>query len=333
MVTSGPCKGAPVGTLYTGWCCYCPGGFQRSCKAQGLQEFDEEYRASFEGCTCPSIQNAALDFCTALVFSFTWRGVELRKSLKESPAELICQTALAGAVSPDVAAKEVVDEAADPVTPTPTSSGRVWGLDLGHHQDWHELLEKVCQEECHDLVNTMLVKAEDVAHTSSVKDQCANVVVQKVEAEAMSCCKSSCGWDDDKATCAFWPFMDDEEQRTWKLQCCAEDTILQHSSREELCNSVEHPAKRPKLVERDPAQLQRGVDDVTVGQSLFQAGRKECNDNLQNCHATKERELYLQNCQKSEMGWKFIGTTQHSLLKLLCHGKEEKISSRLATAS
>ena len=65
---------------------------------------------------------------------------------------------------------------------------------------------------------------------------------------------------------------------------------------------------------------------MTVGQSLFQAGRKECNDNLQNCYATTERELYLQNCQKSEMGWQFIGTTQHSLLKLFCRGKEEKIS-------
>ena len=39
-----------------------------------------------------------------------------------------------------------------------------------------------------------------------------------------------------------------------KLQCCAEDTILQHSSREELCNSVEAPQNRSKLMERDPAE-------------------------------------------------------------------------------
>ena len=221
--------------------------------------------------------------------------------------------------------KEVVDEAKHPSTPKP-SSGRVWSLDLGHYQDWHELLEKVCQEECHDLVNKMDVKAGELTLYTRQKDQCANKVVQKVEAEAMSCCKRSCGWNDDTATCAFWPFMDDEEQTNWKLQCCAEDTILQHSSREELCNSVELPAKRPKLVERDPAQLQRGVDDVTVGQSLFQAGPKECDgDKLQGC-AADQRKQYLRSCQESEMGWQFIGTTQHSLLKFFCRGKEEKLS-------
>ena len=329
VVTSGPCKGAPLGTLYTGKFqkCVCPSRFQGSCEAQGQLKFFEKYKASYKGCACPSIQNAALDFCTSLGLSFHWRGDALRESLKDSPAELICRTALAGAVSPDVAAKEVVDEAQHPVTPKP-SSVRVWSLDLGHHKDWHDLLKKVCQEECHDLVHMIKEEAGELTEQGDggVKEECAELVVQKVEAEAMSCCKRSCGWDDDKATCAFWPFMDDEEQRTWKLQCCAEDTILQHSSREELCNSVELPAKRPKLVERDPEQLEQGVDDKTVGQSLFQAGPKECDgDKLQGC-AAGQRKQYLRNCQESEMGWQFIDTEEHEDLSEDCDGKEEEIT-------
>ena len=328
VVTSGPCKGAPLGTLWVRSRCYCPGGFQGPCKRQGNTEFAEEHRATYEGCTCRSIQNAALDFCTAVTLSFAWRWHDLPKSLGKSTAELICRTVLAGAVSPDEGAKEVVDEATDPSTPKPTSSVRVWSVDLGHHKDWHELLEKVCQEECHDLVNR--IKRDAIVLTAMgpewMKEECAKEVVQKVEAEAMSCCKRSCGWDDNTATCAFWPFMDDEEQRTWKLQCCAEDTILQHSSREKLCNSVELPAKRPKLVERDPAQLEQGVDDKTVGQSLFQAGPKECDgDKLQGC-AAGQRKQYLRNCQESEMGWQFIDTEEHEDLSEDCDGKEEEIT-------
>ena len=136
---------------------------------------------------------------------------------------------------------------------------------------WEHALAQVCKDECEDLLKMMKKEARHLAEDVEEKhipfaQTCAERVVKHVEAEVLGCCARSCGFDGH--TCLLWPFFSPEEKVDWQLECCAEISILKHSSRELMCNSVlsGHLAKEASkydLEEEDGTD----VGKVLIGQN------------------------------------------------------------------
>ncbi|CAE7545766.1 unnamed protein product [Symbiodinium sp. CCMP2456] len=263
------------------------------------------------------IQNHALKFCAGLYdlakkeLPETTDGnylenqleAKVKKALGHEEAQKICQTALDGQLSPELADEELLHPEHPVQDPQPESNTRLYTVLDRKEQtrdSWKQLLKNVCTDECHDLLGRMrdelqnnhgyfdramsrmmsgalaptLVQATLVIPSSfgkigsmSVPELCARSVVRKVEAEVLTCCAEECGWDEQQ--CQLWPFMDASEQRDWNARCCAEGIILKGSSRERLCNSVQPRAVLEDLEKEhiDPAP-QTSQDAVRVGQDL-----------------------------------------------------------------
>ena len=92
---------------------------------------------------------------------------------------------------------------------------------------------------------------------------CADRVVQQVEANLLGCCGRSCGWDGH--SCALWPFLEENQQQLWQVECCGEYTVLKGSDRERMCDSV-LTAQEKKLADKKDTD---GTDEdaESVGQN------------------------------------------------------------------
>ena len=112
---------------------------------------------------------------------------------------------------------------------------------------WRSSLHRVCTDECNALVEEMQNLTSQLAQATklmmwrdnkaaSVEEVCASTVVKKVEAEILTCCATSCGWNGH--SCTYWPLMNATEQDDWQGECCTEMNILQGSTREKLCDST-----------------------------------------------------------------------------------------------
>ena len=151
---------------------------------------------------------------------------------------------------------------------------------------WKVSLDNVCRDECHALVEEMRRDKkkilEDVAATQkppSYEEVCAKRVVQNVEAEILSCCADSCGWNG--RACMLWPFLNSTEKGQWEAECCTEFNILKGSSRARMCDST-LTGKENKEVIRD-VQPNRPEDRRMIGQDPVGKGtsflqREEVNE-------------------------------------------------------
>ena len=108
---------------------------------------------------------------------------------------------------------------------------------------WKVSLKNVCKDECHELVYFMRMQGPwivgDVAEDRkprSYEEACAKRVVQKAEAEILSCCADSCGWNG--RACMLWPFLSRREKGQWEAECCTEFNILPGSSRATMCDAT-----------------------------------------------------------------------------------------------
>ncbi|CAE7200252.1 unnamed protein product [Symbiodinium necroappetens] len=287
------------------------------------------------------IHNHALKFCSGL-YAEVWRTAarsvrgmipEILSALGHQEAQKICQTALDGQVTPKEADEELLYPEKHPVRdPPPGENTRLYKVLDGKEQSiqsWKQLLKDVCKDECHDLVTQMrdyeiareLAMAAD-SSSLSVSEACAELVVQKVEAEVLTCCAEECGWDEQQ--CQLWPFMDASQQSSWKARCCEEGNILKGSSRESLCNSVEPSSVREELEKIDTVTETPG-DDVRVGMSIkegtafFQAVSvaPACNmaTGVRLCRNPESHKVFLKLCEKPGEGWQFLESGQHSTLK------------------
>ena len=123
---------------------------------------------------------------------------------------------------------------------------------------WRSSLHRVCTDECNALVEEMqnqiwrleqwtwnMMRGNQAA---SVEEVCADGVVKKVEAEILTCCATSCGWNGH--SCTYWPLMNATEQDDWQGECCTEMNILQGSTREKMCDSTltEHETKESEQI-------------------------------------------------------------------------------------
>ena len=134
---------------------------------------------------------------------------------------------------------------------------------------WKVSLDNVCRDECHALVEEMRRDKkkilEDVAATEkppSYEEVCAKRVVQNVEAEILSCCADSCGWNG--RACMYWPFLSSTEKGQWEAECCTEFNILKGSSRAIMCDSTLTGKENGEVI-RD-GQPNRPEDRRMIGQ-------------------------------------------------------------------
>ena len=124
---------------------------------------------------------------------------------------------------------------------------------------WRSSLHRVCTDECNALVEGMQNQTYQLARATlemmrgsvgaaSVEEVCASTVVKKVEAEILTCCATSCGWNG--RSCTYWPLMNATEQDDWQGECCTEMNILQGSTREKMCDSTltEHETKESEQI-------------------------------------------------------------------------------------
>ena len=251
--------------------------------------------------------------------------------LENAKAQKICQTALDGQVTPEVADEELVYPEKGVEDPEPASDTRVYQVLHGPGQkghSWKQLLQKVCADECRDLLKRLRsqlyeiseVSASETAKSKVVAEVCAETVVQKVEAEVLTCCGEECGWDGQR--CRLWPFMDATEQEGWDLRCCTEGTVLKGSSRERLCNSVQPKEKQKTLMNIDPKprtklDARRVGQDLQQGSSLLQdvslTFQPVCDaaSGLQ-CQDKDARAHFLDLCKLHAEKWQFLEAGPHS---------------------
>ena len=176
----------------------------------------------------------------------------------------------------------------------------------------HFHLDKVCKEECVQLVNRMkdntyeLVRGMFRGNTSH--GACADQVVKKVEGELLGCCGKSCGWDGE--TCRLWPLLPNSSQAEWQEECCGEFTILKNSTRERMCDSVLNATQQEDADRDDPAP-ESDEDANIVGQSLLQEDHPICDKTpLSECGSTLQ-EVQEQTCEGLK-GWKALKSTDHN---------------------
>ena len=197
---------------------------------------------------------------------------------------------------------------------------RAWYLleeDQPGHKSLKVALKKVCHDECEDLVKKM----RDV-NTSwymlrgslqvTMAERCAEMVVQKVEAEILGCCAQSCGWNG--RTCGFWDFMTHADQKDWKLECCAEGAILKGSSRQKMCNSVLSKERQRIVAEHDEPYNTSGLPSF-VGQdfdgvdfpssaSMLEVTQRKCEITVSGCHKGQQKNMWI-GCAE-EYQWKML---------------------------
>ena len=170
-------------------------------------------------------------------------------------AEAICPKVLTGSLKPaDGKAKDWEVEAAK-VSQIHGKEHEFGRLDK---VAWTSSLHRVCTDECNALVEGMknekgnLITAVAMMlgghKAGGVEEACAGVVVRKVEAEILTCCATSCGWNGH--ICTYWPLMNATEQDDWQGECCTEMNILQGSTREKLCDSTltEHETEESRQI-------------------------------------------------------------------------------------
>ncbi|CAE7737818.1 mpeU [Symbiodinium necroappetens] len=297
------------------------------------------------------ITNDALKFCTGLLALVQkelpleerreqWRiGVRVEDALQHDDREKICQAALAQQITPKLADEELLGlhesiDAPEPGEKTRAYQVLVDGVSRTDHS-WQDLLNSVCADECRDLLELMesatleLVEAAVSVDSKAgtIQEICGKHVVQKAEAEVLTCCGQECGWDN--RICRLWPFFDPSERLDWNARCCAEGTILKDSSRERLCNSVQPKEKREKLYEND-AKQETQQDALLVGQdrapqpgpSLLQsyAGEVQCDVLGAKCGKEEQRALFLKACKEhKEEQWHFLDSTAYKKFVSLEH--------------
>ena len=99
--------------------------------------------------------------------------------------------------------------------------------------------------------------------------ECADRVVKQVEANLLGCCGRSCGWDGH--SCALWPFLEENQQQLWQVECCGEYTVLKGSDRERMCDSVLTAEQKKSADADDPDGTDEDAESVgqNEGRGLF----------------------------------------------------------------
>lgn len=140
---------------------------------------------------------------------------------------------------------------------------------------WQEALKHVCLDECVDLVTvlsgttTKYTIMTDAQATIPLQKSCATRVVRKVEANILGCCARSCGWDSETSTCTLWPFMSKSAQEAWDAECCSQLTIMKHSDRELMCNSILNRSQEKEMDAGDTDQHTNSqADALTDGEDM-----------------------------------------------------------------
>ena len=217
-----------------------------------------------------NVSASAVSFCSELMKESKTEGKEpdfLKNQL--DGAKDICPKVLTGALNPaDGKAKNWEVEAAK-VSQMHGEKHEFGRLDK---VAWRSSLHRVCKDECNALVDGMKNQRRQLAsatgkvmhqsqHFASVEEVCALTVVKEVEAEILTCCATSCGWNGD--ICTYWPLMSPKEQDEWQGECCTEMNILQNSTREKLCDSTltEHETEESKQIidNRDNTPKDRAI--------------------------------------------------------------------------
>eukprot|EP00434_Breviolum_minutum_P042791 symbB.v1.2.038103.t1/scaffold5826.1/size23311/2 len=133
---------------------------------------------------------------------------------------------------------------------------------LGHPWKWH--LDQVCQDECEELVDMMKKSSDKIIDSMSkgkvLHVECADRVVKQVEANLLGCCGRSCGWDGH--SCALWPFLEENQQQLWQVECCGEYTVLKGSDRERMCDSVLTAEQKKSADADDPDGTDEDAESV-----------------------------------------------------------------------
>lgn len=223
-----------------------------------------------------NVSASAVSFCSELMKEVKTRPNERKKDEREADflenqlvgAKDICPKVLTGSLKPtDGKAKDWEVEAAK-VSQIHGEEHEFGRLDK---VAWRSSLHRVCTDECNALVEGMENQASQLARATSdmmlghkaasVEEVCASTVVKKVEAEILTCCATSCGWNG--RSCTYWPLMNATEQDDWQGECCTEMNILQGSTREKLCDSTltEHETKESKQIidNRDNTPKDRAI--------------------------------------------------------------------------
>ena len=143
--------------------------------------------------------------------------------------------------------------------------GHLDPLVTGSVESHRVLLQKVCKDECEEIVSTTInniekIVAVDVGNkTMPFEQSCADRVVRKVEAEILGCCGRACGWNG--RSCMTWPFFTEKEKVSWLDECCTEYNVLEGSSRDNMCNSVLSKRQVEKISKFDT----KAKEDTDVG--------------------------------------------------------------------
>eukprot|EP00435_Cladocopium_sp_Y103_P063103 s109_g24.t1 len=262
--------------------CRCHGGLSPSeeCRADDDLEFEPNENSFESGCRCIEpvelsrarsvfVQASALKFCSDIVHKIADNvegGIKSVAQTKLEPEEMrqleelqavsqdfekyvehklgltqkLCREVLTGRSGEND--KWYHDAAELSKHEHAKGFGHLDPLVTGSGESHHHLLQKVCKDECEDIVKTTLTNiekmvAEDVHENFMPFEQsCADRVVRKVEAETLGCCARGCGWNNQ--SCMAWPFFTQNEKVQWLDECCTEFNVLKGSSRDRMCNSV-----------------------------------------------------------------------------------------------
>ena len=203
-----------------------------------------------------NVRASAVSFCSELMKEAKThhRTMDFLESQLQGARD-ICPKVLTGSLKPaDGKAKDWEVEAAK-VSQIHGKEHEFGRLD---NVAWRSSLHRVCTDECNALVEGMENQTSQLAEATSdmmlgtegdsVEEVCADIVVKKVEAEILTCCATSCGWNG--RSCTYWPLMNATEQDDWQGECCTEMNILQGSTREKMCDSTltEHETKESEQI-------------------------------------------------------------------------------------
>ena len=178
--------------------------------------------------------NNPFDYDKRMIWEVYQPDLVIERWMKETWATEICSAVVSNLEKPSEGINQLKKHKQPDQNMKIRQKTRAWYLlegDRRGHESLKVALKKVCHDECADLVkkltNETITWLLPFDKHSTLEERCANLVVREVESETLGCCARSCGWNG--AACGLWDFMNDEDKRDWKLECCAEGAILKGS--------------------------------------------------------------------------------------------------------
>ena len=144
-------------------------------------------------------------------------------------------------------------------------------------EGWKVAMQRVCKEECGGLVEKLSdpLVVDSMLHGVKhrpLEKECAETVVQEVEANLLGCCADSCGYNGKE--CTKWAFLNNTQRGEWEAECCTEFNVLEGSDREKMCDSTVSWREKDKITKDNQSNTKEDRllvgEDFDISKSLYE---------------------------------------------------------------